>query len=194
MMAPMITEAKKQPWAYYVDMCRQLWDEARHAMMGTVYLEAQGIDWKADIPLHPGSSIRMNMHLSPIEAHAVLWTIEQSLMPAATGKRYEWETASQAGDPLAKLFQDYDWADEVLHAQIGRRWLVAALEMSREEVLQLGSQKAIESESALDQYADPAKQVNWWPGFVQSVLSQETKMDREKVHASDPVYHRAGIE
>ena len=26
-------------------------------------------------------------------------------------------------DGLATYFQDYDWADEVLHAQIGRRWL-----------------------------------------------------------------------
>ncbi|MGD8749849.1 MAG: hypothetical protein PVG14_00430 [Anaerolineales bacterium] len=28
---------------------------------------------------------------------------------------------------LAVLFQDFDWADEVLHAQIGRRWLLGAL-------------------------------------------------------------------
>ena len=37
-----------------------------------------------------------------------------------TGKRYEWEVATQANDPLTATFQDYDWADEVLHARIGR--------------------------------------------------------------------------
>ena len=36
-MARMIAEAEGQPWGFYVDMCRQLWDEARHAMMGAVY-------------------------------------------------------------------------------------------------------------------------------------------------------------
>ena len=44
-------------------------------------------------------------------------------MPAETGKRFEYETAVEAGDPLSAHFHDYDWADEVLHAQIGRRWL-----------------------------------------------------------------------
>ncbi len=107
-------------------MCRQLWDEARHAMMGSVYFEAHGIDWKTAIPLHPGFALRLNQHMTALEAHAVLYTIEQSLMPAKTGKRYEWETAIVCGRRLAILFQDFDWADEVLHAQIGRRWLLGA--------------------------------------------------------------------
>jgi len=190
-MARMIGEAEKQPWEYYTAMCRQLWDEARHAMMGTVYMEQRGIDWKAEIPLHPGFAIRLNQHLSPLEAHAVLYTIEQSLMPAKTGKRYEWETADEAGDELAKLFQDYDWADEVLHAQIGRRWLVAALNMHRDDVIKLGQQKAIASEDVLDQYADPAQQVNWWPDFVRRVLGIESAMKIDQVSTSDPVYRNA---
>src|SRR4028119_2331978 len=36
MMASIITETKGQPWGYHRDMSRQLWDEARHAMMGEV--------------------------------------------------------------------------------------------------------------------------------------------------------------
>ena len=40
-------------------------------------------------------------------------------MPAKTGKQYEWEVAVAAEDGLAKLIQDYDWTDEVLHARIG---------------------------------------------------------------------------
>jgi len=33
MMSSIITETTEKPWAYYRDMSRQLWDEARHAMM-----------------------------------------------------------------------------------------------------------------------------------------------------------------
>jgi hypothetical protein len=187
-MARMIAEAEEQPWEYYTDMCRQLWDEARHAMMGSVYMERRGIDWRREIALHPGFAIRLNLHMSPLEAHAVLYTIEQSLMPAATGKRYEWETAGESGDELAKLFQDYDWADEVLHAQIGRRWLTKSLELSRDDVIRMGQQKAVESEQVLTAYAEPERQVNWWPGFVRRVLGRETAMDPARASTSDPVY------
>ena len=190
-MARMIAEAEDQPWEYYTDMCRQLWDEARHAMMGSVYFETHSIDWKGLIPLHAGSSIRLNMHMSPLEAHAVLYTIEQSLMPAKTGKRYEWATAGEAQDELATLFQDYDWADEVLHTHIGRRWLVSQLDMSRDEVIELGRRKAIETEKVLSDYTDETRQINWWPEFVRQVLGRESKMDRSKVSTSDPVYRKA---
>src|SRR5262249_8819796 len=43
MMASIITETSGKPWAYYRDMTRQLWDEARHAMMGEVGFASLGI-------------------------------------------------------------------------------------------------------------------------------------------------------
>jgi hypothetical protein len=190
-MARMIAEADDQPWDYYVDMCRQLWDEARHAMMGTAYFEHHGIDWKKDIALHPGFAIRLNQHMTAIEAHAVLYTIEQSLMPAKTGKRYEWETATSAGDELAALYQDFDWADEVLHAQIGRRWLLGAHSLTREEAVKLGQRKGMESEGMLSNYADRGEQVNWWPDFVQAVLGKATSMRTFELATTDPVYRNA---
>lgn len=186
-MARMIWEAQDQPWQYYLDMCRQLWDEARHAMMGAVYLEAHGIDWK-QIPLHPGFSLRLNQHMSAAEAHAVLYAIEQSLMPATTGKRYEWETASQTQDALATLFQDFDWADEVLHVRIGRQWLLATLKMTRDEAIQLGQEQATQSESTLLAYEGRGEQVNWWPDFVRSVLGHESAMTAYTLGTADPVY------
>lgn len=190
-MARMIAVAENQPWDYYVDMCRQLWDEARHAMMGSVYFEHHGIDWRREIPLHPGFALRLNLHMTPLEAHAVLYTIEQSLMPAKTGKRYEYETAIDANDDLATLFQDYDWADEVLHAQVGRKWLLAAQGMRRDEVVKLGQRKATESEAALSQYTDRGEQVNWWPDFVRKVLGHETALQDFAPGTSDPVYRNA---
>jgi hypothetical protein len=48
--------------------------------------------------------------------------IEQGLMTKA-GKQAEVALARAGGDERATVFQDFDWADEVLHAAIGRRWL-----------------------------------------------------------------------
>ena len=66
----------------------------------------------------------------------MLYFIEQGLMPRH-GKRYEWEVAQAAGSPLAITFQDYDWADEVLHARIGKQWYVSAMP-SQTEALRAG--------------------------------------------------------
>ncbi|MFN2602051.1 MAG: hypothetical protein ABR582_04745 [Gemmatimonadaceae bacterium] len=61
MMASFLCERTDQPWSFYYDYSRQLWDEARHAMLGTVGLTARGIDWKK-IPLNVGFSLRLNLH------------------------------------------------------------------------------------------------------------------------------------
>lgn len=189
-MARIIVDSGQTQWEYFVDMCRQLWDEARHAMMGSVYLSAHGIDWKRDVPLHPGFALRLNQHMSALEAHAVLFTIEQSLMPADTGKKYEFETASS--DNLAKLFQDFDWADEVLHVQIGRKWGLSASRMSREQFIELGQRKAIESETALNQHhIVPEKQINWWNAFVLKVLGRPSTISKQDFTTSDPVYRKS---
>lgn len=120
MMASIITETSNKPWDYYRDMTRQLWDEARHAMMGEVGFVNVGVDWRK-VMVNFTWSLALNTQLKPIERHAVLYFIEQGLMPK-NGKRFEWEVGQASKNPLAALFQDYDWADEVLHAKIGRDW------------------------------------------------------------------------
>lgn len=120
MMASIITETPDKPWRYYRDMIRQLWDEARHAMMGEVGFVNLGIDWRK-VMVNFTWSMALNTQLKPIERHAVLYFIEQGLMPK-NGKRFEWEVGLASRNPLAGVFQDYDWADEVLHARIGRDW------------------------------------------------------------------------
>ncbi len=122
MMASIIVETKNKPWGYYLDMSRQLWDEARHAMMGEVGFVALGVDWTQARITH-NWSMRLNTECTPIERHAVLYFIEQGLM-SKTGKRYEWEVGVRSGVPLMATIQDYDWADEVLHAAIGRQWYI----------------------------------------------------------------------
>jgi len=121
MMASIISETTGKPWDYYRDMTRQLWDEARHAMMGEVGFANLGIDWPKNVMVNFTWSLTLNTQLKPLERHAVLYFIEQGLMPK-NGKRYEWEVGLASHNPLAALFQDYDWADEVLHARIGRDW------------------------------------------------------------------------
>ncbi len=121
MMASIITETPDKPWDYYRDMTRQLWDEARHAMMGEVGFASLDIDWPKQVMINHTWSFALNTQLKPLERHAVLYFIEQGLMPR-TGKRYEWEVAIASHNPLSALFQDYDWADEVLHARVGRDW------------------------------------------------------------------------
>src|ERR1051326_199631 len=89
MMSSIITETPDKPWGYYRDMTRQLWDEARHAMMGEVGFANLGIDWPSKVMINHPWSLPLNTQLKPIERHAVLYFIEQGLMPK-TGKRYEW--------------------------------------------------------------------------------------------------------
>ena len=120
MMASIIVETPSKPWDYYRDMTRQLWDEARHAMMGEVGFVNLGVDWRT-VMVNFTWALALNTQLKPIERHAVLYFIEQGLMPK-NGKRYEWEIGQASGNRLAAAFQDYDWADEVLHARIGRDW------------------------------------------------------------------------
>ena len=123
MMASILIETPDKPWGYYRDLTRQLWDEARHAMMGEVGFANLGIDWPKKVMINHTWSLALNTQLKPIERHAVLYFIEQGLMPK-NGKRFEWEVGLASHNPLSALFQDYDWADEVLHARIGRDWYV----------------------------------------------------------------------
>ncbi len=163
MMASILVELKdEEPWEFHREMSRQLWDEARHAMMGEVGFVAQGIDWR-EIPINFTWSRNLNLQLDARERHGVLFFIEQGLMPR-TGKRYEWEVATESGDLLSRLFQDFDWADEVLHAQIGRRWYVPRFQ-SLNESLAYGDKCW---SKVLSHWGDVREQGltdhrNWWP-------------------------------
>ncbi|HEX6307557.1 MAG TPA: hypothetical protein VFZ69_05175 [Longimicrobiales bacterium] len=174
MISSILVERRDRPWQFYRDYGRQLWDEARHAMMGTVALADRGIDW-TDVPLNVGFSLRLNRHATPLERQVLLFAIEQSLMPGETGKRSEYRTAVDAGDALSAHFHDFDWADEVLHAQIGRRWL-AEEGISVRDAFRRGEEIHERTWSALAQYRrdegfDPWQ---WWRGFVRSVLGRES--------------------
>jgi len=176
MMASIMVERPEQPWEFHLDFSRQLWDEARHAMMGTVALTARDVDWTR-IPLNIGFSLRLNLHATPLERQTLLYAIEQSLMPAETGKRSEYQTAVEAGDPLSAHFHDYDWADEVLHAQIGRRWLKQE-GISQDEAQARAGPIHEKTWAALDPYREP--EVEWWSDFVRATLGKPSALRPEE--------------
>jgi len=172
MMSSIITQTTGKPWGWYRDMSRQLWDEARHAMMGEVGFTALGVDWtQAKITFN--WSARLNTECTPMERHGVLYFIEQGLMPK-TGKRYEFEVARESGLPLMATIQDFDWADEVLHSQIGRAWYVPEFG-SLKEALDYGdaawskvlSNWTTVKEQGLTQHE------NWWPTIYSQACAAE---------------------
>jgi hypothetical protein len=163
MMSSILVETSGKPWEYYRDMTRQLWDEARHAMMGEIGFVSMGIDWTT-IPLSITWSLGLNTELTAKERHGVLYTIEQGLMPKKNGKESEWEIALATANPLTALIQDYDWADEVLHARIGREWLVPELG-SQVEALAFGdrSWSRILADWGKWREEGVTQHRNWWP-------------------------------
>lgn len=174
MMASFLVERTGQPWEFYLDYSRQLWDETRHAMMGSVAFEARGVDWTR-IPLNVGFALRLNLFATPLERQTILYAIEQSLMPAETGKRFEFQTAVEAGDTLSAHFHDYDWADEVLHAHIGRRWLKRD-GMSTEEALERSKEIHDKTWAELARYRTEDPPRDWWDAFVRMVLGKPSAL------------------
>jgi hypothetical protein len=173
-MGPIIYKTQGKPWDYYVDMSRQLWDEARHSMLGEVGLYQDGVEFYK-YPIDFRTSLTLNTKFEPLEAHMILWYFEQRQMPKKTGKRLEWVIAKSSDNELAQTFQDYDWADEVLHTQIGRKWLVPEiggleeLKKKAEELLP----RIVEERAKLDERSD---QKQWWPEFL-----AEIRAGRERI-------------
>jgi len=187
MMASIIVQTKGKPWGYYRDMSRQLWDEARHAMMGEVGFVALGVDWtKARITWN--WSYRLNTECTPLERHGVLFFIEQGLMPK-TGKRYEFEVAGESGIPIAKTIQDFDWADEVLHSQIGREWYVKQFG-SLQEALDFGDKAWTKITSNWTTVRDQGltQHANWWPAIYEQACISAGREPGPAVIGYDETY------
>jgi hypothetical protein len=178
MMASILAETPGKPWDYYREMGRQLWDEARHAMMGEIWFETHGIDW-TQTPNHFGWSLLLNLERTPLERHAILFANEHELMGKA-GKKYEWEIAQHSGDPLATYFQDFDWADEVLHKNIGLRWLKLDFKDIR-EMLAAAEDAMAKPHPQLDSVASASPQYDWWPDFARRVLGHYQPMETANV-------------
>ncbi|HTD87135.1 MAG TPA: hypothetical protein VK850_11210, partial [Candidatus Binatia bacterium] len=122
-----------------------------------------GIDWPKKVMVNFTWSLGLNTQLTPIERHAVLYFIEQGLMPK-NGKRFEWEVGQKSGNPLSALFQDYDWADEVLHAKIGRDWYLKDFD-NPQDAIRYGDQCWSKVLIGWREWRDKGltQHRNWWP-------------------------------
>lgn len=171
MMASIIHETKGKPWKFYRDMSRQLWDEARHAMMGEIGFAKLGIDWPKQVMINHTWALNLNTQLNAQERHAVLYFIEQGLMPK-TGKRFEWEVGVASEDPLCATFQDYDWADEVLHSKIGREWYIPQFP-SAKEAIAYGDEcwSRILSDWRKNKESGKTQHRNWWPELYRAACA-----------------------
>jgi hypothetical protein len=187
MMASIIAQTPGKPWGYYRDMSRQVWDEARHAMMGEVGFVALGVDWKK-VKITFNWSYRLNTECTPMERHGVLYFIEQGLMPK-TGKRYEFETGQASGLPLIATLQDFDWADEVLHSQIGRQWYVPEFG-TLQKALEFGDQAWSKVLSNWSTVRDQGltKHDNWWPAVYAQACVAEGVVPDPTILAFDETY------
>jgi len=166
-MGPILSSAANRPWEYHTDLSRQLWDETRHAMMGEVVLHSHGVPHYA-FPVPITGAEALNLEFEPREAHLILWGVEQSLMPADTGKRFEFEVVREHGDPLISTFQDFDWADEVVHVKIGGRWIASEYGdtvEARAAAACIG-ERWEQVMTALDARSE---QSEWWPAFVEAM-------------------------
>ena len=172
-----------RPWAYYTAMLRQMWDEARHAMLGQALMESRGIDWTA-LPINVTFSWKLARCCAPLERHVLLYAIEQSLMPRDRGKPYEHRVAAESGDRLSMLFHDYDWADEVLHVEIARRCLKPELPGGLTEARRQADALWERIAAALARDPMPVEGRtddvrDWWPRFAREVLGRDVEPVRD---------------
>jgi hypothetical protein len=122
-LAVVLYESRDKPWEFHHGLSRHLWDEIRHSMMGEAAIEAIYGDPHA-IPMREYERVYC-MEAPPLEQYATLGIeIEGGQMRYPVGKRGEWEFCRDAvKSPLMTTFQDFDWADEVLHVNLARRRL-----------------------------------------------------------------------
>ena len=189
MMSSIIFETKGKPWEYYRDMTRQLWDEARHAMMGETGFVSLGLDWPKLVMINSTWSRTLNAQLTAKERHAVLYYIEQGLMPK-TGKRHEWEVSRKAHTALGTTFQDFDWADEVLHARIGRDWYVSDMP-SASEAVHYGDQCWSKVLAGWKEWKDTGltQHRNWWPDLYRAYCKKQNIQPDPELLAFDESYN-----
>lgn len=110
------------PWDWVTDAARWTYDEARHCRMGYERLMSWG--FKPDeIPL--GTYIYESAAgQDPVYRLGILFFFE-TLNISKKPKRAE--LFRQYGDSMSEHDMEFDWADETIHASLGKRWLTALL-------------------------------------------------------------------
>ena len=115
-------------WEWIRDAGRWTYDEARHMLMGKRRLEAWGLP-AGHIPLG-GYIYEACAGQDPLYRLGMLGYFETKNI----GRKRERAAAFHAmGDTTSETDMEFDWADETLHAEYGRRWLKELLERRGED-------------------------------------------------------------
>jgi hypothetical protein len=136
-LAYVLWETEDQPWSFYTDISRHLWDEIRHTLFGEIATE-DVFQERQTMPLRAFDEASI-VQMTPLEMYAMLGIgVEAAMMKYPPGKREEFEFCRDvARYPLMATFQDFDWADEVLHVNIARRQLKEWFAGNTEELIKL---------------------------------------------------------
>jgi hypothetical protein len=120
--------ALKMPFEYYAEFARQLWDEARHTMMGFERLRAFGIDpYKVPIPV---GHFTLWGNFSVLDRLASLTQVGEA---CSFEPKKQWVAAAwKRNDPLSALEHEYDIVDERAHVRFGKRWALEIMKRSGE--------------------------------------------------------------
>ncbi len=94
-----------------------------------------------------------------------------------------------SGLPLVATIQDFDWADEVLHSQIGRQWYVPELG-SLQEALAFGDKawSKILSNWAAVKEQGLTEHANWWPAVYAQACAAAGEAPDPKALGYDETY------
>jgi hypothetical protein len=115
-------------WEWIRDAGRWTYDEARHMLMGKRRLETWGLP-PEKTPLG-GYIYEACAGRDPLYRLGMLGYFETKNI----GRKKERARAfHELGDTLSETDMEFDWADETLHAEYGRRWLKALLAARGEE-------------------------------------------------------------
>ena len=115
-------------WEFTRDAARWLYDESRHMLMGLRRLEAWGFE-PGQIPLG-GYIYEACAGQDPIYRLGMLGYFETKNIGR---KRERAQAFHEMGDRTSETDMEFDWADETLHAEYGRRWLRRLLEVRGED-------------------------------------------------------------
>ena len=115
-------------WEFTRDAARWLYDESRHMLMGMRRLQAWGFE-PAQIPLG-GYIYEACAGQDPIYRLGMLGYFETKNIGR---KRERARAFHEMGDRTSELDMEFDWADETMHAEYGRRWLRRLLEVRGED-------------------------------------------------------------
>lgn len=155
--ASVMYELDGEPWDFYLDLSRWMWDESRHSMMG--YRAMQGWGWDVPALIPYGNALYNAQANMPAKQRlALLYYFEEGLLRSGT-KQTEIKILESAGDDGSIQDMDYDWADEAIHVSYGFKWLRHLLgddEAGHEELKRLTDEaRAVMAEFVRSHKDDP---------------------------------------